>query len=181
MEKEGPVHVKELGLTQIDGHPPDHPFIADVVFVHGLQGHPKRTWQSKSPAKDRKNLYDHLKGFSLSGARDKRGKVHEDGLFWPAEVLPRDFNDVRILTYGYDSRVTNAFKGPTSKNGIFQHGSSFLRALSRVRADCGDRPIIFVAHSLGYVSLEAPLHNPILIDSYAHERRCPPYYSRLTL
>ena len=181
MEKEGPVHVKELGLTQIDGHPNDHPFIADVVFVHGLQGHPKRTWQSGSPAKARKHLRERLKEFSLSGARDKRDKVHEDGLFWPAEVLPRDFNDVRILTYGYDSRVTNAFKGPTSKNGIFQHGSSFLRALSRVRADCGDRPIIFVAHSLGYVSLEAPLHTPILIGRHAHERRCPPYYSKLTL
>ena len=148
-EEEGPIHVKELGLTQIDGHPKDHSFIADVVFVHGLQGHPKRTWQSESPAKARKHLRERLRGFSLSGASDKRGKVHEVGLFWPAEVLPRDFNDVRILTYGYDSRVTKAFKGPASKNGIFQHGISFLRALSRVRADCGDRAIIFVAHSLG--------------------------------
>ena len=43
------LHVKELGLTQVDGHPKDQDdFIADMIFVHGLQGHPKRTWQSKS-------------------------------------------------------------------------------------------------------------------------------------
>ena len=163
-KKEGLIHVKELGLTQIDGHPKDHPFIADVVFVHGLQGHPKRTWQSKSPAKAPKHIRDRLKGLTLSGASGKKRRAHgEDGFFWPAEVLPQDFNDVRILTYGYDSRVTKAFKGPSSKNGIFHHGKSFLGALSRARVECGDRPIIFIAHSLGYVFFENLLHSPTLM------------------
>ena len=148
-ENESLPHVKKLGLTQIDGHSRDHPFIADVIFVHGLQGHPQRTWQSKSTAKTRKQLRERLK-FSLlcqrSGECDSHG---DDGLFWPAQILPRDFNDVRIMTYGYDSKVTKAFMGPTSKNGIFQHGKSFLGALSRARVECSDRPIILVAHSLG--------------------------------
>ena len=148
--KEGSPYVRELGLTQIDGHSKNHEFIADVIFVHGLQGHPRRTWQSKPPAKARKHIRERLKKFSLSGPRSQKREAHGDeGLFWPAELLPRDFYDLRILTYGYDSKVTKTFKGPTSKNGIFQHGKSFLGALDRVRVDCSGRPIIFIAHSLG--------------------------------
>lgn len=141
------LHVRDLGLTQIDRHPKDHPFIADVVFVHGLQGHPQRTWQSKSLAKEHKRLRDRFKKFALS-TTDRQTK-QQDRPFWPADILPRDFKDVRILTYGYDSMVTKSLTGPASKNGIFQHGKSLLGAMSRARVDCGDRPLIFVAHSLG--------------------------------
>ena len=177
-EKKSPLHVKELGLTQIDGHSKDHSFIADVVFVHGLQGHPQRTWQSKSPAKLRTHLRERLKAFILSGQSSRKRETHgDDGLFWPAEILPRDFNDVRIMTYGYDSRVTKAFKGPTSKSGIFQHGKSLLGALSRARFECGDRPIILVAHSLGYVSFEALLQSLFLIGAHTQKPRISPYIS----
>ena len=148
-----PLHVKELGLTQIDGHPKDYDFIADVVFVHGLQGHPKRTWQSNSSAKSSQPLHKRLLDFRTLGKNDQQCEAH-GRLFWPADIFPHDFDNVRILTYGYDSKVTKAFKNPTSKNGIFQHGRSFLGALSRVRVDCSGRPIIVVAHSLGYVPLK---------------------------
>ena len=155
LETGGTIQVKELGLTQIDGHPEDHHFIADVVFVHGLQGHPQRTWQSKTPSKPGKNPRNFLKSFSLARKKDPRLKVENVAkTFWPADLLPRDFKNARILTYGYDSKVTKGFTAPTSKNGIFQHGNSFLRALSRFRSGCGGRPIIFVAHSLGYVPLK---------------------------
>ena len=153
MEKKAALQVKELGLTQVDGQPKDHDdFIADVIFVHGLQGHPKRTWQSKSPTETHKGPRKHSKLFSSSFL--KKDDDEDNGLFWPAELLPGDFENVRILTYGYDSKVTKYFKGPPSKSGIFQSGGSFLRAVSRVRAHCSDRPIIFVAHSLGYVHFE---------------------------
>lgn len=159
-DNEGPLHVKELGLTQIDGRPVDHPFIADVVFVHGLQGHPRRTWESKSPSKPAKTFQDRLKRISLSKTKTPTLEAQDVAKpLWPADILPRDFENVRILTFGYDSKVTKGFMGPTSKNGIFQHGNSFLRALSRIRSNCSGRPIIFVAHSLGYVSLEAPYHD----------------------
>ena len=154
-EQVGAPRVRKLGLTQLDGHPKNHQYTADVIFVHGLQGHPQRTWQSKLPAKARKSLRERFKNFSLSGQSSQPRDAHGDGaLYWPADLLPRDFDDLRIMTYGYDSKVTRAFKGPTSKNGIFEHGQSFLGALGRVRIDCGNRPIIFVAHSLGYVNLQ---------------------------
>ena len=151
--------VREQGLTQIDGHPKDHQFVADVIFVHGLQGHPQKTWQSRVPAKTHKSIRERLKKSSFSGHSSQTPEAHGNGtLFWPAEILPRDFDDLRIMTYGYDSKVTRAFKGSTSKNGIFEHGKSFLLALGRARVDCGDRPIIFVAHSLGYVPPQHFLH-----------------------
>ena len=149
-EHVGSPRVRELGLTQIDGHPKDHQFVADVIFVHGLQGHPQKTWQSRVPSKTHKSIRERLKKSSFSGHNSQTREAHGNGtMFWPAQLLPRDFDDLRIMTYGYDSKVTRAFKGPTSKNGIFEHGKSFLGALGRVRVDCGDRPLIVVAHSLG--------------------------------
>lgn len=167
--KEDQLHVKELGLTQIDGHPEDHPFVADVVFVHGLQGHPQRTWQSKSNPDSSIRARKRRRLFSRKGTE---AIAHDDPkLFWPADILPQDHKDVRILTFGYDSKVTKAFMAPTSKNGIFQHGNSFLRAVSRARVGCRQRPIVLVAHSLGglvvkqaLIEAQKQIHDPDLLD-----------------
>ena len=146
-EKEAPIQIKELGLTQIDGKPKGHQYIADVVFVHGLQGHPQRTWQSKAKVESGRRSQKRLRLVSW-GETDEM--AHEDPQpFWPADILANDFEDVRILTFGYDSKVTKGFAAPSSKNGIFQHGNSFLRAMGRARVGCRQRPIVFVAHSLG--------------------------------
>ena len=146
-KKESPIQIKELGLTQIDGKPKGHQYIADVVFVHGLQGHPQRTWQSKAKVESGRRPRKRPKLLSW-GETDEM--AHEDlQPFWPADILAHDFEDVRILTFGYDSQVTKGFMAPSSKNGIFQHGNSFMRAVGRARIGCRKRPIIFVAHSLG--------------------------------
>ena len=168
-EKEAPIQIKELGLTQIDGKPKGHQYIADVVFVHGLQGHPQRTWQSKAKAKSGRKPRKRLKRFSW-GETDEM--AHEDlQPFWPADILAHDFEDVRILTFGYDSKVTKGFMAPSSKNGIFQHGNSFMRAVGRAQIGCRQRPIVFVAHSLGGLVVKQALiearkqtHDPDLLD-----------------
>ena len=146
-EKKGTLHVKELGFTQIDGHPEDHTFVVDVIFVHGLQGHPQETWQSKSKAESSTRPRKRRRTFF---SNDSEVVAHDDTKpFWLADILPQDHKDARILTFGYDSKVTKGFMSSTSKNGIFQHGNSFLRAVGRVRTGCRQRPIVFVAHSLG--------------------------------
>jgi len=45
----------------------------DIIFIHGVGGHPFDTWTA-----------------------DK------SGTFWPRDILPKDIPYCRILTYGYD-------------------------------------------------------------------------------
>ena len=164
-------HTDQSWGSQIDGKPKGHQYIADVVFVHGLQGHPRRTWQSKANPKSGKRPRRLLKPFSRL---ETEGLAPEDlPPFWPEDILAHDFDDVRILTFGYDSKVTKGFTTPSSKNGVFQHGSSFMRAVGRARIGCCQRPIVFVAHSLGGLVVKQALieakkqtHDPDLLDTY---------------
>jgi hypothetical protein len=96
------------------------------VFIHGIQGHPQKTWT-------------HPKTIS---------KSKTEGIYWPRDLLSNDFPNVRILTYGYDSHVSRFFAA-TNQSGIFSHGQKFLRALKRERQEAPKRPLIFLAHSLG--------------------------------
>ncbi|KAI9041260.1 LipA and NB-ARC domain protein [Aspergillus affinis] len=112
--------VKQYGLTQVYCSP-EKPQV-DIVLVHGLNGHPYKSWATDS------------------------------GVFWPADLLPEvlETSRVRILTYGYNANVT-AFTDGASKDRILNHAetlASGLAANRNLRA-CSDRPIIFVCHSLG--------------------------------
>jgi len=122
------------------------PIAADVIFVHGLQGHPQKTWQAHTESPAGKRSF-----FSLG--KRKRGECGElsDTVFWPADILPDDYTNVRILTYGYDSNVSRYFKGPTNKLNLSQLGEGFLNRVAgeRRQAKASGRPIVFVAHSLG--------------------------------
>jgi hypothetical protein len=136
-----PLGVMTHGMTVL--HKPEEGTpLADVVFVHGLQGHPQRTWQyqplPKPPAKKLGNILSRNPNRGL-----------EPAVYWPRDLLPCDHHNIRVLTYGYDSHISRFFAGPTNKNNIFQHGNSLLEALAREREGCAERPIIFVAHSLG--------------------------------
>lgn len=148
--------VTDLGLTRIDRIPKDASVkvVADIVFVHGLQGHPRTTWETKTHTKAHKSLRERMRNVIPGWTKQDHAKQDyevqgDTKVFWPADLLPDDHKDIRILTYGYDSKVTKGFIAPSSKNNIFQHGESLLNAICRSRTGCSDRPIIFVAHSLG--------------------------------
>ncbi|KAH8692638.1 hypothetical protein BGW36DRAFT_302398 [Talaromyces proteolyticus] len=114
--------IKEFGLTEVYSSP-EKPAQVDVVLVHGLNGHPKQTWTSKS-----------------------------GDAFWPADILPEFLTDlrVRILTYGYNANVTS-FTDGTSRDRIHHHAETLASELHANRSlrNCLQRPIIFVCHSLG--------------------------------
>jgi len=159
--------------------PSTGPTRADIVFVHGLQGHPRRTWQcSAEVAKSATGKW------SLFG-RSERKRSHDDfeetsdSVFWPADLLPEDYTTFRILTYGYDSRVSHYFKGPANKLNLSQLGENMLNRLvgERSRSKATGRPIIFVAHSLGGLLVEEALvesrkqiHNENKMDVYNSTR-----------
>ena len=52
------------------------PYSADIMFVHGLNGHWSRTW-----------TYD------------------KNGTFWPKDLLPQQVPSARIFSYGYPSQL----------------------------------------------------------------------------
>ena len=99
------------------------PAKVDVVFVHGLNGDPHNTWTAE-----------------------------KSKIFWPAQLLPPILEDekVRVLVYGYDADVTS-FTDGASKDKIHNHAEHLVAELAanrRIRK-ASERPIIFIAHSLG--------------------------------
>ncbi|KAJ5158527.1 uncharacterized protein N7500_008178 [Penicillium coprophilum] len=116
-----PKAIKAFGLTQIYT-PRDDPTI-DIVFVHGLNGHPHDSWTSKTT-----------------------------GCFWPTDLLPDVLASQRprILTYGYNANVT-AFTDGASRDSVVSHAETLASSLAANRnlRDCSNRPIIFICHSLG--------------------------------
>ncbi|KAL6235579.1 hypothetical protein BDW75DRAFT_230196 [Aspergillus navahoensis] len=112
--------IRQYGLNVVHEAPDA---LVDIVFVHGLNGHPHRTWTSS-----------------------------KTGTFWPVDLLPDVLSScrVRILSYGYNANVTS-FTDGASKDRILNHSETLAASLAANRTikDCTERPIVFVCHSLG--------------------------------
>ncbi|OCK95793.1 uncharacterized protein K441DRAFT_555462, partial [Cenococcum geophilum 1.58] len=142
--------------------------IVDILFVHGLQGHPRATWSCKaSRTSSERGSSTHLRvpssdSFAFRSSPSPRHSVsttalleEPDQVFWPKDLLPKDCPEARIMTWGYDTIVTQGFSRPTTKSNIFAHAKDLLYALDRERAE--SRPIIFVCHSLGGIIVKEVL------------------------
>ncbi|KAF2177823.1 hypothetical protein K469DRAFT_696337 [Zopfia rhizophila CBS 207.26] len=92
----------------------------------------------------------------LTGNREKTW-THRNGTFWPRALLSEDLLRARIMTFGYDADVVR-FWTLASSNRLDDHGKSLVYALLDQREQVGQRPIIFVAHSLGGLVCEEALN-----------------------
>ncbi|KAF8857418.1 hypothetical protein BDZ45DRAFT_551002, partial [Acephala macrosclerotiorum] len=90
----------------------------------------------------------------LTGNRDKTW-THPNGTFWPLE-LAKDMPNARIMAFGYDADVVKLW-GVTGNNNLRNHGKSLASDVSDERREHRDRPIIFIAHSLGGLVCEQAL------------------------
>ncbi|KAG6364552.1 hypothetical protein INS49_006154 [Diaporthe citri] len=176
--------IRNTGITVI--HEPDSGLpIVDIVVIHGLQGHPYKTWACRhtqrsesttvgSSVKASENENGSQKSYqrvvpwlsrghspSPSIRSDPDLKRRENGstkgaeLFWPKDLLPVQYPSARILVYGYDTRVTNYLSGSTNENSIHSHGKDLLYSLAACRSL--DRPLVFIAHSLGGIVVKEML------------------------
>ncbi|CAK7230088.1 hypothetical protein SCUCBS95973_007455 [Sporothrix curviconia] len=103
---------------------------ANIIFIHGLEGHPQRTWEeTRDMASPEKRSWFHF--FPRSSPRpDEDTEFHSPSLFWPDEFLTKDIPDARIWTYGYDADVLRFYKA-SNKNTVSQHGNDLALELER--------------------------------------------------
>lgn len=158
--------ILEDGVTELWCPPDPAQILADICFVHGLMGHPWKTWYHGKVDPIRGGASDsNKKRFSLSRITSRRSvatqnseaignsagsKTRNDkGCYWPLDLVPNDFDNVRVLTYGYDSHPSHFLADKTTQMNITQHAHKLLQQVTNARIDCLDRPLIFVAHSLG--------------------------------
>ncbi|KFZ23237.1 hypothetical protein V502_02285 [Pseudogymnoascus sp. VKM F-4520 (FW-2644)] len=161
-------------ITQLWAPINNSDIVADLCFVHGLGGHPQDTWNygkaTKSSPPDGSALQHQPRDRSSFSARfarlglKKKQLVQNEAVtdqapaavdesntccFWPYDLVPDDFDNVRILTYGYDSHPSHFYRRSTNQMTITQHATQLLQQITNARGECRGRPIIFVAHSLG--------------------------------
>jgi len=69
----------------------------------------------------------------VHGLRGSRLKTWSSGdVFWPRDLLKDDVKNARVITWGYDASVANAFTF-ASKESIFGHADTLLNDLARLR------------------------------------------------
>ena len=56
----------------------------------------------------------------------------KNGVFWPKDLLGEDIENVRIITFGYDSNVVKLL-GRVSRNQIHDHARTLVADLRRCR------------------------------------------------
>ncbi|KAG4268205.1 hypothetical protein FPRO04_12597 [Fusarium proliferatum] len=170
--------IRDTGIS-IAYEPEKSAPVVDILFVHGLGGHPRKTWTcSKGPPgiheslsasePSRKNSRRSVFGRALgrlhrtsrsTAAEPRPDTLRDDAnpalVFWPVDLLSKDFPDSRILVFGYDSKITKYSAGTVSENSVFSHAKDLLFALALERPL--HRPLICVAHSLGGIIFKETL------------------------
>ncbi|SLM38551.1 P-loop containing nucleoside triphosphate hydrolase [Lasallia pustulata] len=85
----------------------------------------------------------------------------EDTL-WLRDFLPPQLPSARVLLFGYNANV--AFE--TSIAGVGEQAINLLNRIASKREEAEERPIVFVAHSLGGIVVKRALVEAKLDDSY---------------
>jgi len=154
--------------------------------VHGLNGHRRDTWtktlnkheltQPMVPTgpqrkRDRLKSLFHPSQSSPIGASSQvqtelpeveNGNVSKK-VFWPLDLLPDTLPGCRIFTWGYDADIL----GPSTTT-VFQHARNLLSSVADNRISSADRqrPVVWVAHSLGGIVVKDALNQSRTATTY---------------
>lgn len=123
--------------------------------MHGFTGHPYRTWAFTG--KIQRDDPPPTKRLKLLGNRDNSRTSFET--YWPRDFLPKTIPEARVLTFGYDTKIRHAVGPQGSKKTVYDHGKELVQCLhdNRSSEECVDRPIMFIAHSLGGIVVKEAL------------------------
>ncbi|KAF1319069.1 hypothetical protein FI667_g13323, partial [Globisporangium splendens] len=143
-----PLHfssTKDDAAAQSDRTNPDETntsgrYDVDVVLIHGLLGCPYETW--------------------MCGDDETTMWAQQ----WLLPDLQRDGTNPRVLSIGYDAQLLSSDSAWRTMG--FESTSHEIRnKLNAARVGTGDRPVIFVTHSLGGVLLKQVLHDSMVEPS----------------
>ncbi|XP_072541824.1 protein SERAC1 isoform X3 [Salminus brasiliensis] len=114
----------------------NQPIKADVLFVHGLLGAAFKTWRQKDCdlTEDEKSV----------GVREDYTEC------WPKSWLAADCPNLRILSVEYDTHLSDwRAKCPVEnqRKSLVYRSGELLKKLKA--AGVGERPVVWVAHSMG--------------------------------
>ncbi|CAH0516246.1 unnamed protein product [Peronospora belbahrii] len=110
--------------------------LIDVVFIHGLRGHPFGTWRTDM---------------------SKKPGGHNE--IWPDVLLAKDLQShnlrARLVTLGYEAGMVS-WSSPWPSLTLEERASVMLSALYAANIGCDrrhpgapSRPVVFIAHSMG--------------------------------
>jgi hypothetical protein len=110
-------------------------FYCSIIAIHGFDGHRIRSWTG------------------------------QNGTLWLRYFLPGVVPEARVLTYGYNSYTRE--ERSLSGQKIYQHGEDLITCIAAERQAqrIHDRPIIFIAHSLGGLVLKSVCVLLVLVPS----------------
>lgn len=113
--------------------------VIDIVAIHGLNGHREKTWTANN------------------------------NVLWLKDLLPEKIPNARIIVWGYDSSTHST--NPISAQYLHDHADTLISdlCLERALTTTRQRPIIFVAHSLGGLVLKSALIHSAAARSGAQE------------
>ncbi|KAF9603642.1 hypothetical protein IFM89_037186 [Coptis chinensis] len=119
--------------------------LLDIVFIHGLRGGPFKTWRVAE---------DKFSTTSKSGLVEKIDQeAGKEGTCWPREWLADDFPYARLFTVKYKTNLTQ-----WSGASLPLQEVSLMLLKKLVAAGIGNRPVVFVTHSMGGLVVKQMLH-----------------------
>ncbi|OBT57821.1 hypothetical protein VE04_01878 [Pseudogymnoascus sp. 24MN13] len=156
------LNVNRIGFTLLSGSEGagNGPYRVNVLFVHGLRGHPRDTWENGRFSSSDENTATPKKWKtffkkSVLAADNTSGDSAPERLFWLEEFLALDIPEARVWTYGYNADVIGGVFQANNKNSVSQHSRDLAVKLGREIEN--EDPIIFVAHSLGGIIVKDAL------------------------